>query len=79
MTSYSSSRLELKIKEELKKPDRNEVDTIWFEFVSDLWTKHLPHLREVMHGGREFLHLSSNDDDSGDESVVIDSSSNFTM
>lgn len=50
-------RLQLKVHHELEEGSQGQrtVD-IWLEFVSDLWEKHLPHLREELYGEGLFVY-----------------------
>jgi hypothetical protein len=46
-----SPRLQLKVHRESEEGDKGqETVAIWLEFVSDLWERHLPHLREELYG-----------------------------
>ena len=49
-------RLLLRVHQELQgKEDGQDGSDIWLEFESDLWTKHLPHLREEIYGDGQFV------------------------
>ena len=49
-------RLLLRVHQELQGKEDGQVGSdIWLEFESDLWTKHLPHLREEIYGDGQFV------------------------
>ena len=50
------SRLSLRVQQELQgKEDGEDANGVWLEFESELWTTHLPHLREEIHGDGMFV------------------------
>ena len=49
-------RLLLRVHQELQgKEDGQDGSAIWLEFESDLWTRHLPHLRKEIYGDGQFV------------------------
>ena len=49
-------RLHLRVQQELEGSNEGEGGlNIWSEFISDLWEKHLPHLREELYGEGLFV------------------------